>query len=945
MQPRVTAILVAPGGAASLDRTLDGLSRQTRPPEALVVVDTGGPSSPASRLALSGAATLTSAPAGSTLAAAVAHALKAVGPAPAGSEGDEWLWILGEDNAPEDAALEELLATVEVAPSVAVAGPKLMRWDEPGVIAEFGETMTRFGASVALVAGELDQAQHDVQADVLGVAAGGMLVRRSVWQALGGFDPGLPHIDASLDFSTRARLAGHRVVLVPSARVLSKGHPEDFGRSEGGHARRSRLRRAAQLHRRLVYAPALALPFHWLSLVPLAILRSVWHLLAKNPGAAVGEFRTAFSTAFGGSHVSAARTNLARSKKLRWSAIRPLRATVAQLRERRAGERDALLAGAEDAAVARASFVGAGGLWVAVLAAIVGVVAFFRLLDSPAVTGGGLLPVSTTLGSLWHSVGYGWHEIGTGFVGPSDPFAGVVAVLGTLTPWSPSTGIVLFYLAALPLSAVGAWLAARRLTERHWVPAVAALVYSVSPPVLAALQTGHLGAAVTHVAVPFLVLAVVSSHRSWAAGATASILFAVVAASTPSLIPALVIGWLAAIATRPRGTHRMLGIPLPAVALFVPLVIAQASRGTWWAVFADPGVPTRSASASPLQLALGSPETGLNGWTDLVARIGITGGTMAILIVLAMVPLGILAAVSVFAPSRGRAVACLAVALLGYGTAVASTHFDISGVGSTTTGVWAGSGLTLYFAGLVGAASVSLDRIPRFTPPAGLLLGVVGVAASVPLIIATFVGAGTVVPSSGRILSAYVTAEAVAKPDVGTLVLSPQPDGSLAVSLQRGQGETLDQQSTLDATQQRLSSTTRDLTVLAGNLVSRSGFDPKTDLRELGVGFVLLQAAPGDGPGDDLEQRAGEALDSNALFLPVGDTTSGQLWRYSDATERTTATRSDGPLRPLILTIWAIVFGSALLLAIPTTPRRRRSRPGKPEAEQPATTFDEERDD
>jgi len=201
------------------------------------------------------------------------------------------------------------------------------------------------------------------------------------------------------------------------------------------------------------------------------------------------------------------------------------------------------------------------------------------------------------------------------------------------------------------------------------------------------------------------------------------------------------------------------------------------------------------------------------------------------------------------------------------------------------------------------------------------------------------------VPSSGRILSAYVTAEAIAKPDVGTLVLSPQPDGSLAVSLQRGQGETLDQQSTLDSTQQHLSSTTRDLTVLAGNLVSRSGFDPQQTLRELGIGFVLLATSHDANAGKNLQQRASGALDGNALFLPVGTTTSGELWRYTAATERTTKTPADGPLRPIILLSWALIFGSALLLAIPTTPRRRRARPGRPEAESPATTFDEERDD
>ncbi|RPE79081.1 MULTISPECIES: glycosyltransferase [unclassified Frondihabitans] len=944
MQPRVTAILVAPSGATTLDRTLEGLSRQSRPPEALVVVDAGGEGSAAGRLALSGAAQVTQAKGVDTIGAGVAHALRVVGPASAESR-DEWLWILGADNAPEPRALEHLMATVEVAPSVAVAGPKLMRADEPGVISEFGETVTRFGSSIALVAGELDQGQRDSRTDVLAVAAGGMLVRRSVWEALGGFDPALPHVDSSLDFSTRARLAGHRVVLVPTARVLSDGHPEDFGRKPGGHARRARLRRAAQLHRRLVYAPAVALPFHWLSLVPLALFRSIWQLLVKNPGAVVGEFRTAFGTAFGRSHIRQARVNFARTKKVPWRTLRPLRATFSDLRERRINERDAQLAGIEDSTEPRASFIGSGGLWITVLVAVVGVVAFFALLGSPAVTGGGLLPVSTTVSSLWHSVGFGWHEIGTGFVGPADPFAGIVAVLGSITFWLPSTGIVLFYFAALPLSAVGAWLAARRITHRSWVPTVAALVYAVSPPVLAALQAGRLGAVVTHALLPFLVLAMIKSHSRWSSGAAASILFAVIAAATPSLIPALVIGWLGSIAARPRGTHRMLAIPLPAIALFVPLAIAQISRGTWWAIFADPGAPTRAEAASPLQLALGSPETGLNGWTDLVAQLGITGSTMAIVVVVALLPLGLLAIVSVFLPTRGRAVACLALALVGYLTAVAATHLQITGVGSSTTGVWAGAGLSLYFVGMVGAAAVSLDRIPRFTPPLGFLFAVLGIAASFPLIIGMVLQTSAIEASSGRILSAYVTAEAVAKPDVGTLVLTPQPDGSLAVSLERGQGETLDQQSTLDSTQQQLSSTSRDLTTLAGNLVSRSGYDPAPVLRELGVGFVLLRDSRGDDARAALSQRAKEALDGEAVFLPVGDTTSGQLWRYVDATERGANHPGDSIVRPIVLGSWALIFGSALLLAIPTTPRRRRVRTGAPESEQPATTFDEERDE
>ncbi|WP_423918383.1 glycosyltransferase [Frigoribacterium sp. 2-23] len=942
MHPTVTAILVAPGGATYLDRTLAGLSSQTRPPEALVVVDSGGRDSAAGRLSLSGAAQLTSIPPGRTFGESVAHAVRVSGPGPA--EGDDWLWLLGHDNAPAPDALERMMGIIEVSPSVAIAAPKLMTWGDPNVIAGFGETMTKYGASLPRVENELDQGQHDIQDDVLGVAAAGMLVRRSVWVALGGFDPAIPNIDAALDFSIRARLAGHRVVLVPDARVSSAGPIEDFGQKPGSHARRTRLARAAQLHRRLVYAPAAAVPLHWLSLVPLAIVRSIWHLLTKNPGAVMGEFSTALRTAFGGSRVVPARRALKRTKTSGWGAIEPLRASWNQIRERRVTERDALVAHVEDAPDPRASFIGSGGLWITVVTAALGVVAFIKLLGSPAVTGGGLLPLSTSVGELWTSVGYGWREIGTGFVGPADPFATVLAVLGSLTFWSPSTAVLIVYVVALPLSALGAWFATRRFTRRTWVPAVAAAVYALSSPLLSGLQSGHLGAVVAHVVLPFLALAVIGSARSWSAGATASILFAVVAAGAPSLIPALLVCWLIALAARPRGIHRMLAIPLPAVALFAPLVVVQFSRGTWWAVFADPGVPSRVDPASPWQLLLTSPETGANGWVALLAGTGVAGHLVAVLVAAALVPLGLAAIASPFVGSQRRAIPALAIALLGYVTAVAATHLSITGVGSVTTTVWAGSGLSLFVGGLAAAASVTLDRLPRVAPTAGAVVAVLAVAAVVPLGLASLAGTADIRPSSGRILSAYVTAEADASPDVGTLVLTPQGDGSLAVSLEHGQGATLDDQSTLDSTAQRLSSSNQDLVVLAGNLVSRSGFDPADDLGRLGIGFVLLTATDDDGRAAALAQRSSEALDGSAQFLPVGDTSNGLLWRYVDANDQRDGHPDGGVLGPIVLIVWGLVFGSALLLAIPTAPRRRRSRAGVPEAEQPATTFDEERD-
>src|SRR4029079_18222928 len=95
----------------------------------------------------------------------------------------DWIWLLTADTAPERDALERLLAAVEGAPSVAIAGPKVVSADDRALVHSYGQSLTRFGATVELVEDELDQAQHDQDGDVLGVSSSGMLVERGVRHA------------------------------------------------------------------------------------------------------------------------------------------------------------------------------------------------------------------------------------------------------------------------------------------------------------------------------------------------------------------------------------------------------------------------------------------------------------------------------------------------------------------------------------------------------------------------------------------------------------------------------------------------------------------------------------------------------------------------------------------------------------------------------------------
>jgi GT2 family glycosyltransferase len=935
MQTRVTAILVARSGAAHLERTLAGLARQTRRPDAIVAVDAGSSDRTAELLAASAPTQLVTTTGKVDFGSAVERALTVAAPA---ESVNDWLWLLAHDNAPQPAALEAMLRAVEIAPSVAVAGPKLMRWDEPDVIAEYGETMTYYGASIALVEGELDQAQHDVRSDVLGVAAGGMLVRRTLWTALGGFDPALPSVDAALDFSVRARLAGFRVVVVPGAKVASDGGPEMFGRATVSDRRRASSRRAAQLHRRLVYAPAAALPFHWLSLLPLAIIRAIGQLLAKRPGAVGGELGSALAAAFGGSRIGPARRSLKRTKRVGWASIAPLRMPPAAVRERRAQARDAQrIQSTVTVTEARAGFVSHGGLWIVVLAGLIGLISWGSLIGAPSLTGGALLPLSDSVQQLWSHVGYGWRDIGVGFVGAADPFAYVLAVLGSITCWSPSFSLVLLYLLALPLAALGAWFAARKLSTRSSLPALAAFLWAVAPPLSSALSGGHLGAVIAHLLLPWLVLAALNAPRSWAASAGAALLFAATAASAPSLVPALVIALLAWIVARPKSIHRLLGIPLPALALFAPLIVQQVVRGNPLALFADPGVPAPTSPGSPLHLSLLSPSRGLDGWSAVAQSFGLPGVSATVIVAALLLPIGVLALLALFVPGSRRAVPSMILALLGFGTAVAASHLQVAHLGSSAVPVWPGAGLSLFWLGLVASALVALDALGRFAVPVGILTAVTATILVLPLLGSVLLKT-TVVEAGSRILPAVVTAEADQHPRVGTLVLTPQPGGALAATVQRGSGATLDDQSTLAATSSSSDATSRRIATVSGNLASRSGFDAGAELTRLSIGFVLL--SPDDSA---VHKRTSEALDSNALFAPVGATDNGLLWRFDGLANEKAITpvgNTDTALGSLILISQGIVFGMTLLLGIPTARRRRRLAVSGSHPGQPADTFD-----
>ncbi len=950
----MTAILVAGADDADLRATLTAVVGQTRAPDRFIVVQQGAAHSTADLIDQVRPTAHLRIGARAGFAAAVAAG------AGADAEQSDWLWLLASDNAPEPSALERLLGAVEVSPSVGIAGPKQMEWAAPDYVHSYGVSMTRFGTSVELAEPELDQGQYDRRSDVLAVAAGGTLVRRSLWHQLGGFDPALRTGDDALDLGIRGRLAGQRVQLVPTAKVRSRGGP---ARSP---ARRARFARQDQLHRRLVYSFPLLLPLHWLSLLPLAVLRAAGQILRKQPGLAPAELIAAFVTAFTCFvPVARGRRHLRRARTTGWSTIAPLRVPWSDVRFRRSLLREN---GRPLHRRVPIAFLSGGG-FVTVLAVLgISVILNYPLLGAGALSGGALAPLGD-LHSLWKAVAWGWHPIEAGFVGPADPFVAVLAVLGSITFWSPSTAIVWLWILALPIAALGGWFAAAQFTLRPWLRTTGALVWAAAPTLLAALDSGRIGAVVVHLVAPFALLAAFRMRRSWTAAAALALLGAVVAAGAPSLLPALAFGWvvvLIAAVVRPdpsRGLARIVVLPLPTAVLFGPLVAVQAARGDLLGILADPGIvqgtPTPALAGFPegvarlMQLGAGWPSWLDGSWRAVTAPVGL-GSTGSVLLALALsLPVLVLAVAGLAAPRRSMPIRVGFAGAIGFVAAVIATRLQIGADGMVPVTAWPGAGLSIATLGVLEAAIGGLDRTAAggSLPFAGRLgvvfarirsgsAGVVGVLATLaiavavaPLLLAQLLGTASVAASDGATTPALVAAQAQSAPELGMLTLTPQADGGVQEHLTRGAGERLERTSTLRTTVGLGSSVQLDR--LAAALVQPSGDDVRTVLDRMQIGYVLLAPAPATAQAAALHASAAATLGSDEAFTTVSTTSAGTLYRFAAAkadigTLAVGPTPTIGTTGVVILIVQGVVIGLTLLLALPTGRLAVRMRPERP---------------
>lgn len=550
--PHITAVVVAHDGERWLPSLLAALAASTTAPDLFLAVDSGSTDSSRELLAVAyGEDAVLAVPRTAGFGAAVKAALEASTHRPT-KPVSSWIWLLHDDCAPAPDALSRLLDTATSDTSIGAVGCRLRAWPRGRRLLEVGVTITGTGhRETGLELGEYDQGQHDELRDVLAVSSAGMLVRRDVWDRLGGFDPRLPLFRDDVDFGWRIARSGSRVVVAPGAVVFhAEAATRGVRRIANTSANPQRADRRAALFTLLANCRPVALPLQYVRLLLGSLLRAVGYLLGKLPSAAWHELVAALSVLGRPDRILAARLS---RRSLTGGSRSDIRALLPTWWTPYANGIDAVASrfsgvlrdtASSVAAPARRLRTGRRGALAHPLLSVVAVLGVAGLLASRGLWGEGLLqggalpPAPDSAGDWWRLYTQSWHPVRLGSTEVASPYVAVLALAGTVLLGKAWLLVDVLMLCAPVLAAVGAYVAARRLVSSPGVRAWMAATYALLPVLVGATASGRVGTVVATVLLPWLVPRVVTlvgstGRQALQAACAAAAVLAVVSALVP----------------------------------------------------------------------------------------------------------------------------------------------------------------------------------------------------------------------------------------------------------------------------------------------------------------------------------------------------------------------------------------------------------------------------
>jgi GT2 family glycosyltransferase len=822
----------------------------------------------------------------------------------------QWLWLLHDDCAPAPDALAQLLRVVDTEyelgrNDVAVVGPKLRGWYDRRQLLEVGVTIAHSGRRwTGLDRREQDQGQHDHVRPVLSVSTAGMLVRRDVFEQLGGFDRRLPLMRDDVDLCWRAHAAGYRVLIAPEAVVR---HAEAASRERravdcAGRTTASphKVDKAGAVYTLLVNTRTALLPWVLLRVVVGTLLRTVAYLVGKVPGQAVDEIRGLLGTLLRPERILAGRRRRGGATPDK-EELRPLfpppGATIRATVEQAVGD---LFGSSDPDATSGAGRHGGGiesgpggddadfleieqfarvkriarkpGPVLFLVLLLVSLAACRALFASGALAGGALLPAPADSSELWSRYLDAWHTVGVGGTPSAPPYLALVAMLASVLFGSTGLAVTVLLVFSVPLAGFTAYFASRPLVESRLLRAWAAVVYAFLPAATGALAGGRLGTAVLAVLLPLIARAGVAAgglgnnsgaRGSWRATWAYALLLTVTTAFTPIIWPiALVLG-IGLLAVRraeitPYGLRFLaqLGTPL---LILAPWSLTLLPFG----FFQEAGLEYGSSAASALDLLGISP-----------GGPGTVSGLMLIGVVLA-------ALAALLRTDRQFGIwAAWAAALVGLIFAVLSN-----------ASTWAGPATLVYGLALLAAAVLGADgaraRVAEqsfgWRQPVAALIAFASAAG--PLLVAAgWVIGGADGPLERRDpvqVPAFVAEESGSSDQARTLVLDSDSAAHVGYMLVRGSGARLG-----DGELAAADGDNGPLDKVVANLVAGSGADQTDELGKFAVRYVLVhKGAP---------REVTRVLDATPGLTRLSQKDGSGLWRVDQEVARATIVTGSG---------------------------------------------------
>ncbi|MGH3359845.1 MAG: glycosyltransferase [Nocardioidaceae bacterium] len=934
--PSITAVLVTHNGARWLPQTLAAVGAQTHRPTYGIAVDVA--SLDESRQLLGQAfheSVILDAPAGTGFGDAVRTALKS-------APRTEWVWLLHDDCAPAPDALERLLDEA-TSRDVDVVGPKIREWPTLRRLLEVGVSITGTGhRETGLERGEPDQGQHDRPRDVLAVSSAGMLVKREVWDAVGGFDPALPLYFDDVDFGWRVARHGGAVRVVPRSIMF---HAEASARSQRPTGRRfhplpRRDARTGALYTLLSNASLPGLAWQTVRLFVGSLLRILGLLFVKAPGEARQELAALFTVYARPWRILAARRRRAATATVSARDVRHLlpawtipyrhgldsvgdvvwgllRTHDADSSGRRAmvTEYSHIADPADEIEPDRgvAAFVRRHP-WAGVVAllSLLALVAGRGLIGSGTLSGGGLLPAPSSAGDWWSTYAASWHTVGLGSDAFGPPYAFVLSVCSWVTFGHPGLVIDLVVMGAVPLTALTAHRFARRFLGSDRLQLAFALAYAFLVVSTGSLGQGRIGSLIGLVLAPVLANASISLvqrsslRRGWQEGLRVGLWLSLLTAFVPVAYVLTLCALLVVVGVRGRAKE-WLSLALAAA---VPLLVLGEwmwSRalhpGAWWWEAGRPDAGFGALDPAPWELALG--QAGGPGSAPVWIGAGlVAAGVVALLRTDRRSPVLIAWLVGLI---------CLAFAVTGAGRT-----FEVAASGGTAP-AWVGFAATCWVAALAAAGAIALDGLSvsstggarRFARPVGAVLLAAALAGPV-------VGAGWWLLNAGdeavqrgpaSDLPAYLVAAAEEPPHGSTAVIEGTAADGLSYAVHSDDGMRLGDEAILpDA----------DSDPAFASLLAALTSDPTEDdvaaLADRGVAAIYAPAP--------VDESVSTALDAAPDLAPSGSTEPGsRVWTV----ELPVGSVDDGgsDWRP-----WLVAAQLAVLvvLVVVATPGRRSGR-------------------